>query len=246
MFRAALAFFTRLPVGAAPLPATLQGAAAWLPVIGCIVGLLVALSVGISSYVLPAPLCGIIGCLVWVWVTGCLHLDGVADCGDGLLAEAPAKQRLAIMKDSRLGAFGGVTLFFTLITKTSTLMELAGTCAPNVEGLFSLIKACCMAAILARVLVFWPMHLPSARPDGIGERLQSGLTHRDKYAAAAIGLGICYLNGWCGIMALIVASAGMYLFLSAVQKRLGGVTGDVFGCSIEMTECIVLAVCCLR
>ena len=36
-----------------------------------------------------------------------------------------------------------------------------------------------------------------------------------------------------------------YLLLSAAKKRLGGVTGDVFGCLVELTECVVLIVCCV-
>ena len=102
-FRAALGFFTRLPVGSAPLPPTFQGVIVWLPAIGLIVGLLAALAVALATLLLPAQLGGVIGCLVWVFITGGLHLDGVADCGDGLLVEAPPERRLEIMKDSRLG-----------------------------------------------------------------------------------------------------------------------------------------------
>ena len=127
-FRAALGFFTRLPIGSAPLPPTFRGVAVWLPVvgliigalvslalglaaqllpaIGLIVGLLAALAVALATLLLPAQLGGVIGCLVWVFITGGLHLDGVADCGDGLLVEAPPERRLEIMKDSRLGTFG--------------------------------------------------------------------------------------------------------------------------------------------
>ena len=111
-FRAALGFFTRLPVGSAPLPPTFQGVIVWLPAIGLIVGLLAALAVALATLLLPAQLGGVIGCLVWVFITGGLHLDGVADCGDGLLVEAPPERRLEIMKDSRLGTFGGAALFF--------------------------------------------------------------------------------------------------------------------------------------
>lgn len=107
MLRAALGFFTRLPIGSAPLPPTFRGVAVWLPVVGLIIGALVSLALGLAAQLLPASLCGVIGCLVWVAVTGGLHLDGVADCGDGLIVEAPPARRLEIMKDSRLGTFGG-------------------------------------------------------------------------------------------------------------------------------------------
>lgn len=89
MLRAALAFFTRLPVGSAPLPSSFRGIMIWFPVVGLIVGGLAALLTGVAALRLPAPLCGVLGCLAWVLITGGLHLDGVADCGDGLLVEAP-------------------------------------------------------------------------------------------------------------------------------------------------------------
>ena len=64
--------------------------------------------------------------------------------------------------------------------------------------------------------------------------------------ALGIGLGICALNGGRGFTALIAALLVAWLLLPAAQKRLGGVTGDVFGCLIELTESAVLVACCLR
>ncbi len=246
MLRAALGFFTRLPIGSAPLPPSFRGVIVWLPVIGLIVGLIVALAVALTTLFLPAPLGGVIGCLVWVFVTGGLHLDGVADCGDGLLVEAPPERRLEIMKDSRLGTFGGTTLFFVLTLKAAALCTLAAAFDGSWSGLLSLAGACCMAGALARSMVFPAMHIPSARPGGLGEALHDGVTKRHDLMALALGLGICALNGGRGLLALVAALCVARLLLSAAKKRLGGVTGDVFGCLIELTESVVLIACCLR
>ena len=175
-FRAALGFFTRLPVGSAPLPPTFQGVIVWLPAIGLIVGLLAALAVALATLLLPAQLGGVIGCLVWVFITGGLHLDGVADCGDGLLVEAPPERRLKIMKDSRLGTFGGAALFFVLALKATALCTLAASFDGSWSGLLTLAGACCMAGALARSMVFPAMHIPSARPGGLGAALHNGVT----------------------------------------------------------------------
>lgn len=172
-FRAALGFFTRLPVGSAPLPPTFQGVIVWLPAIGLIVGLLAALAVALATLLLPAQLGGVIGCLVWVFITGGLHLDGVADCGDGLLVEAPPERRLEIMKDSRLGTFGGAALFFVLALKAAALCTLAASFDGSWSGLLTLAGACCMAGALARSMVFPAMHIPSARPGGLGAALHN-------------------------------------------------------------------------
>ena len=155
MLRAALGFFTRLPIGSAPLPPTFRGVAVWLPVVGLIIGLLISLALGLAAQILPASLCGVIGCLAWVAVTGGLHLDGVADCGDGL------------MKDSRLGTFGGAALFFILALKAAALGALAGTFQADGSGpdaFAPLLLSCCLAGMLARCMVFAAMRVPSAKP----------------------------------------------------------------------------------
>ena len=100
-----------------------------------------------------------------------------------------------------------------------------------------------MAGALARSMVFPAMHIPSARPGGLGAALHNGVTRRHDMLALGIGLGICALNGGRGVTAALLVA---WLLLSAAQKRLGGVTGDVFGCLIELTESAVLVACCLR
>ena len=98
-----------------------------------------------------------------------------------------------------------------------------------------------MAGALARSMVFPAMHVPSARPGGLGAALHNGVTRRHDMLALGIGLGICALNGGRGFTALIAALLVAWLLLSAAQKRLG-----VFGCLIELTESAVLVACCLR
>lgn len=240
--RAALGFFTRLPIGSAPLPPTFRGVIVWLPAVGLIVGAVVAAAVKIAGQFLPAALCGVIGCLTWVAVTGGLHLDGVADCGDGLIVEAPPARRLEIMKDSRLGTFGGTALFFVLALKAAALCALAASL--DARGFRGLAGACCLAGTLARCMVFAAMRVPSARPGGLGDALRDGVGGRHALIACAVGLGACALNGVRGFAALAAALIVTRLLLSAARKRLGGVTGDVFGCLVELVECAVLVVCC--
>mgnify|MGYP000093641803 FL=1 len=150
------------------------------------------------------------------------------------------------MKDSRLGTFGGAALFFVLALKATALCTLAASFDGSWSGLLTLAGACCMAGALARSMVFPAMHIPSARPGGLGAALHNGVTRRHDMLALGIGLGICALNGGRGVTALIAALLVAWLLLSAAQKRLGGVTGDVFGCLIELTESAVLVACCLR
>ena len=162
--------------------------------------------------------------------------------------EAPPARRLEIMKDSRLGTFGGAALFFILALKAAALGALAGTFQAEGSGpdaFAPLLLSCCLAGTLARCMVFAAMRVPSARPGGLGEALHEGVAPRHELIALAAGLGLCAANGMRGLYALVAALLAASLLLSAARKRLGGVTGDVFGCLIELTECAVLVVCCV-
>ena len=174
-------------------------------------------------------------------VTGGLHLDGVADCGDGLIVEATRERRLEIMKDSRLGTFGGTALFFVLAFKIGALTGLAGTTPDFVP----LLLGCCLAGCVARGMVFVAMRVPTARPGGLGEALHEGVTARHEAIALGLAVAVAALNGMRGLLALGAAALVGLFLLSAARKRLGGVTGDVFGCLVELTECAVLTVCCI-
>lgn len=242
MFRAALGFFTRLPVGSAPLPPTFRGVMVWLPVVGLVIGALVAIVIQVASLFLPNLLCGVLGCLAWAAITGGLHLDGVADCGDGLIVEAAQERRLEIMKDSRLGTFGGAALFFLLMLKIGALAGLEEN-APNFA---SLLLICCLAGSVARGMVFIAMRMPTARPGGLGESLREGVTSWHEILACGLVLAVSALNGMRGLTALATALLISLFLLSTARKRLGGVTGDVFGCLIELTECAILTVCCIQ
>ena len=152
------------------------------------------------------------------------------------------------MKDARLGTFGGAALFFILALKAAALGALAGTFQADGSGpdaFAPLLLSCCLAGMLARCMVFAAMRVPSARPGGLGEALHEGVTSRHELIAFALGLGVCAVNGMRGLYALAIALLAAWLLLSAARKRLGGVTGDVFGCLVELTECVVLIVCCV-
>lgn len=242
-FRAALAFFTRLPVGSAPLPPTLNGLLACFPAVGLVLGALLGCVLWITMQLLPPLPCGVLTCLAWVALTGGLHLDGVADCGDGLLVEDPPARRLEIMKDPRLGTFGGTALFLVLALKIAALASLARQ--PDGPGSFwSLLAVCCMASTVARSLTFLGLRLPCARPGGLGSAMYHGISGRHYLLALLLTLALSLSNGWQGLLALLLALLAAVLLLRTARRRIGGMTGDVFGCLVEMCEAVILLVCC--
>ena len=236
--RSAFGFLTRLPVGPWPLQNDLNGISAWLPLVGIVVGGLVGGLTFLSSLLFPPPLRGHRLRLLGGRHRG-LHLDGVADCGDGLPVEVTQERRLEIMKDSRLGTFGGTALFFNLAFKAAALAVLAASGSWPL-----LLTACILAGLLARSQIFIAMRFPGARPGGMGEAFRQGTRPVHALIAAAVTLGACVLAGWSGLYALGAALAASLALLLYARRRLGGVTGDVFGCTVECTEWIVLLTFC--
>ncbi|MDO4839604.1 MAG: adenosylcobinamide-GDP ribazoletransferase [Desulfovibrionaceae bacterium] len=247
LFRCALAFYTRLPAGSAQLPPTMHGTIIWLPFIGVLVGILTALGTWLFSFLFSAPLCGLAGCFLWTAITGGLHLDGLCDCADGLVLEASPEKRLQVMKDSRLGTFGGCALFFDLAFKACALtliLENTVFALPGITGFFLFAKDLAFAAFLARCTVMPAMLLPSARHGGMGEATKDGLTKKTLVFFLVLAVCLSAVQGLQGLCALVTAAAVAALFLRWTKARIGGVTGDVYGCLIESTECTVLLVFC--
>lgn len=240
--RSAFGFLTRLPVGPWPLQSDLAGISAWLPLVGIVVGGIAGFAAwGACLLFGPSPLlAGLVGCACWVAVTGGLHLDGVADCGDGLPVEVSRERRLEIMKDSRLGTFGGTFLILTLLLKAGAVGTLASRAASGWE----LAALCALAGMLARTQIFIAMRFPSARPGGMGDAFRQGTRRRHAALALTVALAACLCMGSRGLVALAAALASSFSVLGYANRRLSGVTGDVFGFSVETTEWAVLLSLC--
>ena len=131
---AAARYLTIVPFpGPGHAPAeTLGRTAAWFPVVGAGLGLVLAGAERLGSSAFPPLLAALLTVTLWKLLTGGLHLDGLADCLDGLSGRDPA-HRLAIMRDSRIGSFGAVGLILLLLLEVATLAEVKkSVCAADV------------------------------------------------------------------------------------------------------------------
>ncbi len=263
-FRASLAFFTRFPVGNIPQHMSLHGLTAFLPAVGLCVGLCVGLLLLLFALFFSPTLAGILGALVWVGITGGLHMDGLADCADALVVEASKEKRLAIMKDPTVGTFASIAVFFILSIKVWALAHVAQHFfnPQNMYGILFGLLGLCFSASLARAMVLVARRAPHAREhlqdQGLGKTVTKHITSKaEKNNALLMGvLALCtgyvasYLPAQSMIMysvplACMGALACTYALVNKAKKSLGGVTGDVYGCLIELTECIVLLALCL-
>jgi adenosylcobinamide-GDP ribazoletransferase len=233
--RLGMSFLTVLPLSSrgAWEPGDLGRSAGWFPLIGAAVGGLVAASWYGLSLVFPPLLAAVLAVVVWIVLTGGMHLDGVADCCDGLLNAASRERRLEIMKDPRLGTFGATGLFLTVLLKVVCLFSLP------VDMIWMILP---LAAGLGRFMLLWAGKQPLARPDGMGADFAAGLGRSTFLQGGLFFLALIALAGWWGLLAAAVAHALAVLLFWFVRGQLGGVTGDVFGLLIEWTELAVMLV----
>ena len=233
--RLALGFLTVLPmhIQEQPKAGDIGRAAGWFPWVGLLIGGGVwAAKYGLDRLFPPLVSAGL--CVaIWVVLTGGLHLDGLADCWDGLMNASDPARRLEIMKDPRLGSFGGIGLGLQLLLKTLTLASLSGV--PALWGIL-------LAAVTARWLLLWAARQPLARPGGMGADFALGLQARAFFLAGIPLIGIMILGSWRAVLAVLVAHLAAWGIFHLARARLGGVTGDVFGLAVEITELAVLLV----
>ncbi|HEV7446447.1 MAG TPA: adenosylcobinamide-GDP ribazoletransferase [Steroidobacteraceae bacterium] len=230
--RLATQFLTRLPVPAVEdfSAEEFSRSSAWFPFVGLAIGVVVSLILLVCSH-RSAALAAAIGLLAWVWMTGALHLDGLADLSDALAAAHRDPQKFfAVLADPHLGAFGVVSIVLMLILKVTGLAELPSATSGTALIAFPLIPAWARLGPLA-----WSRWLKPLKP-GHGERF-------------AWHLHVGWIAFW--VVALLMASVAVAPILCVapvvivvwggwLRWRLGGTTGDCLGAGVEITEVVLL------
>jgi adenosylcobinamide-GDP ribazoletransferase len=243
--RAAFAFLTRVPVGGFPYrPEDWRWASAHFPLVGAACGALVAV---LYRALLPlGPLgAAVLALGAQVYVTGALHEDGLADTADALGGGLDRDRVLAILKDSRIGVFGGAALVLSLVGRAALLARLGAGEA----------MAFALVAAGARVGPVWQMRLlPYVTR---AEESKSRDVVRAGTWQAVVATAWFALACTCAVVVRVVAAEvviRMALALAAVavaagfryRARVGGVTGDFLGATEQLGELAALAVVAWR
>jgi adenosylcobinamide-GDP ribazoletransferase len=232
---AAFAFLTRLPVWSGPLrDEDLGRSVTFFPLVGLVLGLVLT-GLGAALVGPVAPTLAAVGLVALLAaLTGGLHLDGVADVFDALGGGRGDRQRmLDIMKDSRIGAHGGAALVLVLLAKVVAVAEVLAR--RDLTGLLAFPAIARWAVTPA--IVFSPY----ARPEGTG-RAFHGEARAWQVAGATALLAITLAA--LGPRLLVPAAAALAassLLALWLGRRLGGLTGDVYGAAIEIAEVVALA-----
>ncbi len=227
----ATAFLTRLPIRKlSSSMADLAHAAGWFPFVGLLLGGLLAAFHFLLVRVFPAWLAASLITAAWAGLTGFMHLDGLADCFDGLFAPVSRERRLEILHDPRIGSFGAAGLFLFLLIKTGAIAAL------GVEAGWTLL----LAPALARWWVLVAARAPQAYPGGMGDRMAAAVKPVALVTAAIVPALISALCGLHAVAAVLFSGLVAGLIIHTAKEKLGGVTGDVMGLTVECAEVAVL------
>ncbi len=235
---AALGFLTPFGPARAPNSAALR----WFPLVGAAAGAIVGLvwwaaSKGWHGPLVPAAL----AVATDLALTGMLHVDGLADSADGLLAHLSRERRLQVMSEPDIGAFGLATTVAVLVLRFAAFGALRPDIA-LVVGIWCVSRSLMVAAMLV---------LPYARSEGglatvfLGGRVAGSALAASVGVAAGASLAI-WAGGTpaaVGVGAAVVAVAAL---LWVARRRLGGFTGDVLGAAVVVSETAALVVSGVR
>ena len=248
-FLLALQFFTRIPitgrlaVWVGYSPTMLRAASVYFPLVGSVVGVFSALVLWLALAALPpsalgALMAAILATAASVWLTGGFHEDGLADTADALGGHVAAEKALEIMKDSRIGSYGSLTLILVLGLKIATLALLAQQ-SPLLAAV-ALLWAHTLSRLSPLLLMFSLAHVgdlarSKSKPlaDAISPvQLAAALIWPTLIGAAALWL--IPTGAW--VLAALSMLLSTWHLRAWFAARIGGFTGDTLGCTQQISE----------
>lgn len=233
LFLCAVQFLTRLPTP------DLKGfesdwisrSARYFPLVGMLVGAICAAVFWGASQLWQGQLPAWLAIAIGVLVTGAFHEDGLADTADGLGGGSDPARRLTIMKDSRIGTYGGLALLLTLAVKAAALASL-----PAALAAWALVAGHA-AARGASVVTMRALYYVGAAETAKWKPAPADLTPAEVAVALLIAAAPLAFGTWGAVVGAL-AFGGLFAGVMALTARrlLGGYTGDVLGAVEQVFE----------
>lgn len=237
----AVQFFTRLPVPAwvGHSAQQLEQAARYLPLVGILVGALSASVLWLSAQVLPLTLAVGLSIVAGILITGAFHEDGLSDFADGFGGGHTKEKILAIMKDSRVGAYGVIAIALVLLLKYQALLELCRLHTPR-YALAAIIAAHTVSRLMAASIMLtqhYVREVDSARARPAAQLSPSSFAIALAISAAALYYLFITAPQATPVISAITAALLMRIYLAwRLRVRLGGYTGDCLGAVQQLSE----------
>jgi adenosylcobinamide-GDP ribazoletransferase len=219
----AFEFLTILPVRSGG--ASLAGSAVFFPLVGAALG-------AAASLVYLWLNSSILALLFLVLATGAIHEDALADTADAFRAGREPEKILAILKDSRIGAFGALALIFSILIRWQALTTL---------GPHSMVPLV-VSETLPRAAFVALAYFSKPAGSGLGSAMTSNLSRAVTILAAAQGVGAALLAPRLAPILLLGTGLIVWIARSYFHRRIGGVTGDCLGATGQVVECFCLLV----
>lgn len=231
--RGALAFLTPLGGPAPPTPAAL----AWFPVVGAGLGLTLGAGWWLAGGLWPPLMTAALVVAADLALTAMLHLDGLADSADGLLAHGlDRNRRLEVMAEPDVGAFAVGTVTVVVLLRVTALAAMSP--APLLlAALWSASRT--TMAVATSTLAY-------ARPGGLATAFLGGHPIPLAIGGGLLAVGLAAGHGIAGLVALLVAVVAASALLVLSVRRIGGFTGDVLGALALVAETAGLVVAAAR
>lgn len=234
-FLLALQFLTIAPIRIKKImPGEMARAAAYFPVVGLLLGLVLWTASHLLSLARLDPFASnIILVVLLIILTGGLHLDGLSDASDALFSGNDRTEMLRIMRDPNVGAMGVLAIVSILMLKIALISSM-------------LLHTKGIAIVLMCVLARWSMSFsvfafPYAREDGKAKPFIDGMDRKIFCISTFIALVIVLIiSRAAGLVMLGITAALAYLANSFIKKKIGGITGDTIGAVSELIEVAVL------
>jgi adenosylcobinamide-GDP ribazoletransferase len=229
-FWIALQFLTVLPINLKTLPSAKQNGQAILfyPFVGLLIGLIL-FGVSLILVKLPILLIASIILVLWIWLTGGLHLDGLADTADAWVGGFGDPERtLKIMKDPSCGPIGVLSLVVVCLLKFAALYVLL---EQHLNAFLILVP------MLGRsVPLFLFLTTAYVRDKGLGRSITDFIPKKLTWTFFVITIALLCMFKWLGLVTFICFIAVLFYLRALFIKRIGGITGDTVGAAIELIE----------
>jgi adenosylcobinamide-GDP ribazoletransferase len=238
-FLAAIAFLTRIPVGARIVfnAEEVAGSARWFPIVGALIGVFSVAGLLIFKRIFPPMITGALVVTIGALITGALHLDGLADSADGLGGGRTPEDALRIMRDHAVGSYGAVALILAIVLKVTAIAAVV----ERADAWRFLILAPALGR-WSTVLLSATMPYARRLDETPSKGAVAGLMRKRELAISTV-CAILIAAGaaqWRAILycSLVLAITALWGWFCA--RRIHGVTGDTLGAAVEMSEIAVL------
>jgi adenosylcobinamide-GDP ribazoletransferase len=237
----AIAFLTRLPVGRAFRFDAKQVARSqrWFPLAGALLGVIEAGAVWLGTRWLPLLVAAVLVVALDAWLTGAMHLDGLADTADGFGGGTTREDVLRIMRDHAIGSYGAVAAILAILLKVASIAALIPEGRAFAAVLLAPILGRWSAVLLSAVMPY-ARPVTDDHPRSVGSPARFVGKWELAIATATAVAFAAWIGRWRGAFAFALVAAISALWGWRCKRRIGGITGDTLGAAVVASECLVL------